>query len=245
MRAFSSRVVNRIRFIAGVRSFRSGFCPACGASIFVKAAESSFGIRCLRCGMNLASLSLWWVLVHEVPNWVERDIYEIGSRSAFARHLRRHSRRVTCSQYFDDAMPGEVRGGVRSEDVQGLTFPDASFDVCTSSEVFEHVADDGRAFREIHRVLRPGGHFLFTVPLNGRNGTIERARLTGTGIEHLAEPAYHDDPIRGPRSVLAFRDYGFDILDRLLVAGFRRCGLRTPRDFLGWGHLRQVISAHR
>ena len=44
-------------------------------------------------------------------------------------------------------------------------YGDASFDLCTSTEVFEHMPDDLNGFSEIRRVLRPGGRFVFTVLL--------------------------------------------------------------------------------
>ena len=39
-----------------------------------------------------------------------------------------------------------------------LPLPDASFDVAVSSFVFQLVPDRSAAFREVYRVLRPGGH---------------------------------------------------------------------------------------
>jgi SAM-dependent methyltransferase len=48
----------------------------------------------------------------------------------------------------------------------GRTFPfaDASFDAALCSQVFEHVFTPEDFLREIHRVLRPGGRLLLTVP---------------------------------------------------------------------------------
>jgi len=40
----------------------------------------------------------------------------------------------------------------------------ASFDAVIASDVLEHIADDGAATREVARVLRPGGVFVFSVP---------------------------------------------------------------------------------
>ena len=52
------------------------------------------------------------------------------------------------------------------QDVQHLTFDDAEFDICTSTEVFEHVPDDIKGFKEIYRVLKDDGVFIFTVPIH-------------------------------------------------------------------------------
>lgn len=45
-----------------------------------------------------------------------------------------------------------------------LPFHDGSFEACLCSETVEYVPDDTAVIREIHRVLKPGGTLLFTVP---------------------------------------------------------------------------------
>jgi len=45
-----------------------------------------------------------------------------------------------------------------------LPLRSASFDGVIASDVLEHIADDVAAAREIARVLRPGGVFIFSVP---------------------------------------------------------------------------------
>ena len=47
-------------------------------------------------------------------------------------------------------------------DLKDIT--DQSFDTYFASEVFEHVDRVDQALVEAHRVLRPGGHLIFTVP---------------------------------------------------------------------------------
>jgi methionine biosynthesis protein MetW len=47
---------------------------------------------------------------------------------------------------------------------QPLPFPDSSFDSVVCFEVFEHLLDPEFAAREVHRVLRPNGSFLMSVP---------------------------------------------------------------------------------
>jgi SAM-dependent methyltransferase len=49
-------------------------------------------------------------------------------------------------------------------DVTALPFRDASFATVFSNCVVEHLDDPASAFAEVRRVLRPGGHFVFTVP---------------------------------------------------------------------------------
>jgi ubiquinone/menaquinone biosynthesis C-methylase UbiE len=45
-----------------------------------------------------------------------------------------------------------------------LPFDSSSFDGVFMNEVFEHVSDEARTLREIHRVLRPGGHLILISP---------------------------------------------------------------------------------
>jgi SAM-dependent methyltransferase len=46
-------------------------------------------------------------------------------------------------------------------DAEELPFPDGTFDLVLGHAVLHHIPDLDRAFAEIHRVLRPGGRFLF------------------------------------------------------------------------------------
>ncbi len=49
-------------------------------------------------------------------------------------------------------------------DIHEMPFEDNHFDVVLCNHVLEHVADDIKAMREIHRVLKPGGWALMQVP---------------------------------------------------------------------------------
>ncbi len=55
-------------------------------------------------------------------------------------------------------------------DAESLDFPDRSFDLVCSTAVLHHL-DLRKAFREISRTLRPGGHAIFMEPL-GHNPLI-------------------------------------------------------------------------
>jgi SAM-dependent methyltransferase len=45
-----------------------------------------------------------------------------------------------------------------------IPFDDANFDAAMSIETLEHVADEARTLREVHRVLVPGATFVVSVP---------------------------------------------------------------------------------
>ena len=193
-------------------------CNLCGFPV-VRLHPGLAGRRCLRCLSTVLHRAVGRVL-QALALEPTLTVYELSSRGALCRYLRRTFREVTVSELFDDVPAGAFRGSVQCQDVERLTFPDAAFDLVTSTEVFEHVADDARAFREVRRVLRPGGRLVFTVPLAEVPRTLERAVRTRGGIVHLLPPEYHHDRLRGRRRVLAFRTYGLDIVERLARAGF-------------------------
>lgn len=217
-------------------------CPLCGTTVIVRLCNSAIGVRCLRCAASAITMSLVSVLKKEIVVLGSLHVYELSSRGPLLGWLRRHAGRVTCSEYFDGVPAGEMANGVQCQDVQKLTYDDASFDLCTSTEVFEHVPDDARGFAELHRVLRPGGRLVFSVPMTSANSTVERALIEKGSVRHLLPPEYHSDRIRGQGRVLVYRDYGLDIVDRLMVQGFRDARLVRPAQPLGGYSIPIVVA---
>lgn len=212
-------------------------CPSCGGHLMIRFARHPTAVRCLHCKASSITMALIEVLNSEIRDFKALSFYELSSRGEVVKHLSRAGVDLTVSEFFDDVPPGEWRDQIQCQDVQSLTYPSASFDVCTSTEVFEHVPEDMAGYREIRRVLKPGGLFVFTVPFFSGEKTVERARLTNGGIEYLAPPVYHGDAIRGSNQVLVYRDYGEDILDRLKAAGFSKSKIVTSEvhRYLGYG----------
>jgi SAM-dependent methyltransferase len=219
-------------------------CPYCGPTLLVRLRREALGVRCARCAASAIHLVIGWALRDHVADLSACDVCELSARGPLAQYLRRAARSAALSEYFADAEPSSLRDGIRCEDVQRLSYADASFDVVTHTEVLEHVPDDARAFAELHRVLRPGGTMLFTVPLYGGHPTIERARLRDGVVEHLLAPAYHIDPLRGA-GILAFRDYGLDIVERLRAAGFAEAMIVRSRRRIPWLGDSPVIVAKK
>ncbi len=179
-----------------------------------------FGTRCLACHSTMIHRAVG-VVLERLRLEPGVFVYELSASGALVKYLRRRFRHVTVSEYYDDVEPGRTRNGVQCEDVQRLTFPDQSFHLVTSTELFEHVPDDLSGFREIYRVLKPDGHFIFSVPLADSERTVERALVSGDRVVHRLPPEYHHDRIRGRGKVLAYRTYGYDIRNRLAEAGFQ------------------------
>jgi SAM-dependent methyltransferase len=229
----------------GQFAVRGGRCPFCGPTVFVRLRDDELGVRCLRCRGSAVHLALGRSLRRRCKHLETASVCELSARGPLAAWLRRHAKRVALSEYFAGASPGEQRGAIRHEDVQRLSYADGAFDLVTHTEVLEHVADDAAALRELRRVLKPGGLMLFTVPLHD-GVTIERARVRGGAIEHLLPPVHHGDPLRGGAAILAFRDYGRDIVARLRAAGFADAWIDdADAGAVPWGIVRPVIGAHR
>jgi len=185
------------------------------------------------------------VLKKLLPNWGDKKIYELSSRGSFFKFLYKRASHLTYSEYFDDVAPGAYKGLVQCQDVQALTYGNESFDVCTCTEVFEHVPDDLKGFREIYRVLKPGGLFLFTVPLSDRKQTVERACLKDGKLIYLERAEYHDDHIRGQSAVLCYRNYGLDIVEKLGQAGLKNTEIILVKAPTRWGYDHRVVVARK
>jgi SAM-dependent methyltransferase len=213
--------------------------------VFIKINLTEWAIRCTGCGANVVITGIIAVVKTVVTDWASKSFYELSAQGPMVEFLHRNVRHVTTSEYFDDVSPGELRGGVRCQDVQKLTYSDGAFDVCTSSEVFEHVPDDRRGFTEIYRVLRAGGSMIFSVPIGDFATTRERASLIDGAVIHHLPPEYHDDQIRGSGRVLCYRNYGSDIVDRLMDAGFDQATILAPQGLNPWNYTRRFVVAQK
>jgi SAM-dependent methyltransferase len=76
-------------------------------------------------------------------------------------------------------------------DGKTIPFEDNHFDSVFSSEVFEHIFNLEQVLSEVHRVMKPGGHLLVTVPFVFDEHEIpyDFARYTSFGIDYLLTKA--------------------------------------------------------
>lgn len=222
-------------------------CPRCNkVRFFIRLNKTDISVRCISCKSSAITLSLIDVLLDVTKSVEGKSVFELSARGPFVEFLRDSNAVLHCSEYFDDIEPGEYKNQIQCQDVQRLSFNNNEFDLCTSSEVFEHVPDDHKGFAEIFRVLNEKGICVFTVPLDLNQRTLERALLNPDGsIEHLEPEEYHLDPIRGNSPILAFRTYGIDIVERLVEAGFARAEIRTALHVLPWINPRPIVVAYK
>ena len=136
---------------------------------------------------------------------------------------------------------GAIIQGIRHEDVENLSFSDASLDLIVSNDVFEHVPHPARAFAECARVLKAGGVMLATIPFHSSNDqSVSRAKIVDGQLEHLLPPSYHGNPVSADGS-LVFTDFGWDLLKEMGEAGFSDVKVEvyvsTELGHLGGGQL--------
>lgn len=72
-------------------------------------------------------------------------------------------------------------------DAEALPFQGGEFDVILNVESSHGYGSPPGFFREVHRVLRPGGHFLYTDHRNLRQMVTWRDELEGAGLRILEE----------------------------------------------------------
>lgn len=115
-----------------------------------------------------------------------------------------------------------VCGGLQAEgmaaygpvffDVISLPFRENHFDMVLCNHVMEYVADDALGFREIHRVLKPGGSAILQVPI---------ALALDETLEHPGLEMTRKKTIKLYGQSYNRRIYGRDYPERVQKAGFR------------------------
>jgi len=102
------------------------------------------------------------------------------------------------------------------EDITNISFQDNSFDIIFCSHVLEHIEDDHKAMKELHRVLKPDGFAILQVPIyyefNGR-------KIDKTYEDFSVSSPEEREKVFGQKD--HFRVYGRDYSDRLTKTGFK------------------------
>jgi len=146
-------------------------------------------------------------------------IYEPGVSGPF-RKILSDLPNYQNSFYWEDVNGGDFRNGTQCENLENLTFDDAFFDLVLTSDIMEHVRRPWEAFTEIHRVLKPHGMHIFSIPIQLPIPPLSEFRVDTSGKEdiNLKDEHYHGNGIGG-RS-LVYIDYGIDLANKLMSLGF-------------------------
>jgi SAM-dependent methyltransferase len=121
--------------------------------------------------------SYWWlsgkyeilmdIIAQVAPRRTDLTVLDAGCGPGnMLDRLSRHGT-VTGSDYSLPALSFCLSRGykrVALSALDRLAFRGEQFDLITAVDVLEHIPDDAAGLREIHRVLRPGGIVVLTVP---------------------------------------------------------------------------------
>lgn len=209
-----------LRQLARHRTAMAGFCPTCGRRTLFLLVDDNVreGLLCARCRAAPRHRHVSSVLADFLN--AESLVYVADNAGPIARAFSSRAG-VTLSAFQPGVELGvALDNGATCQDLEQLTYADAAFDIVVTEDVLEHVRHPETAFGEIHRVLRPGGVHVFTVPYWVDRPTLTRVDTSGADDVLLMEPEWHGDAIRG--RILAYRTFGVDML-----ADLDRHGLET------------------
>jgi len=200
----------------------NGVCPTCDQEVVFRADNAWLRdhFLCSNCGSIPRERTLMHVIKMYYPNYRELIVHETSPchRGASPK-LKAECPAYSASQYFPDVPRGEFHAvhGWQCQDLENLTFPDSSIDLFISQDVMEHIFDPEKAFREIARVLKPGGAHIFTVPIINKEKASEcwASRGDGGDIIYHQEAEYHGNPVDDKGSLVTMH-WGFDLADFIM-----------------------------
>jgi len=203
-----------------------GYCPICEQqTYFVQFSEWLRDYyKCNNCDSIPRQRALVNALNLFIPEWKNITIHESSPCGQASEHIKRYCHQYTQSYFFPDIPLGAYKNGNRCENLERMTFPDNSFDLFITQDVMEHVNNPEKAFKEISRVLKPDGIYLFTVPIyQNIDHSYPRISLSDGGqVFLIKDPVFHGNPIDKDGSLVTY-DYGRDLSDQI----FRWSGMFT------------------
>lgn len=212
-------------------------CPVCGGETFktesvlwaelisqwelspdeVAYVDLQQGFQCTSCENNLRSMTLAAAVTAtfgfkgSLENFFRTDaairklvVLEINAAGSLSRFLR--------------LLPKHVQHSFPEIDMQRMNFETGSIDLIIHSDTLEHVRDSRAALQECHRVLKPGGHLFYTIPV-----IVGRLTRTRAGLE----PSYHGGPDTRRDDYVVQTEYGADFWCEIFEAGFRDARLTS------------------
>ena len=178
---------------------------------------------CTCCASAVRQRALVYVLNLFYPNIKNLKIHESSpSIDTLTNYFMKNSD-YSFSYYFKDIPNGEFnKDNIRCVDLNNMPFEDNEFDIFVTLDVFEHLFNPEKAIQEIYRVVKPGGCYIMTVPIENFENPTEKACdidadgnvyhiQTKKSIEKNVGLEYHGNPIDNNGAVVTYY-YGYDII---------------------------------
>jgi SAM-dependent methyltransferase len=212
---------------------RRGHCTVCGKRTLFLLSLPPELVRndaiCVRCGsvsrhrhMALCILSAFGDRgIRDLADFGGRpdlSVFNAGSGGPILRRLG-GSPNIVRSEYFDGVPSGHHKDGVLCQDLERMSFPDASMDLVLTEDVFEHLRDYRKGFRDVHRILKPGGCHIFSIPFYYQSRTEDLFEMRDGELMPKGPIEYHGDPVRG--EIPTYSHFGFDLAAFLEEIGFQ------------------------
>ncbi len=194
-----------------------GVCMCCDQEVVFTSYDSWLRdhFLCSKCRCIPRERALMLTIEEFFPNWVNLHVHESspGKRGGSLK-LKKHVKNYMQTQFYPKSTFGTIVQGFRNENLESQTFEDATFDLVITQDVMEHIYHPHKAFKEIARTLKPGGAYVFTVPLVNKHKKSEVwATLGDDGNPvFLKTPEYHGNPVDAKGSPVTMH-WGFDIVD--------------------------------
>ncbi len=202
------RPVYRAIRLFGLRGHQFS-CPLCGGRfkrLLPKGDPVRQNAMCPACG-SLERHRLLWLFLSQERAGAEllhgkKRLLHIAPEPALAQRLRALP---GCEYLSADRESGRAD---QAFDLTNIPFGENRFDFILCCHVLEHIPEDVKALREMHRILAPGGVLVVQVPL-GNGPTQEDATVIDPG-ERCRRFGQEDH----------VRLYGLDLVDRMQGVGF-------------------------
>jgi len=156
----------------------SGFCQICEKqtkflldSLYSADGYLNFRERliCPICGLNNRQRFLLGHILKITKNYNDCQIYIYEQVTSFYNEMKKIYPKIIGSEYLGvEYNGGSIVKGIRHEDSTCLSFSDNSFDLILSLDVFEHVFDLEKSFKEAFRILKPNGRMIFSIPFKSK-----------------------------------------------------------------------------
>ncbi len=172
----------------------------------------------------------------ELPNYAKGHLVDLGcGKVPLYATYKDLVERNTCVDWANTHHPNPYLD--QEQDLnQPIAFPDASFDTIVLSDVLEHIRTPEELVREMHRVLRPGGHVVMNVPFyyGLHEQPFDYYRYTRHALKSMAEDAgfsvVHLEAIGGVPEIIA------DLVAKTAMTFpyVGRTVARITQSFTGW-----------